>query len=122
MIEFLESRLLLAVSVTVDGAVRYQTMDGFGTSLRVFDDPHVFENFDPVTRRAATVLTPSMEHAQRASRELPVGTVKVNAVFSGAPGGAATPGRGTGQGFGYGPELLDEMSRCKVVHWEPGPS
>ena len=61
MIEFLESRLLLAVSVTVDGAVRYQTMDGFGTSLRVFDDPHVFENFDPVTRRAATVLTPAQQ-------------------------------------------------------------
>ena len=68
---------------------------------------------------AATVLTPSMEHAQRAARELPVGTVKINAVFGGAPGGAATPGRGTGQGFGYGPELLDELSRCKVVHWEP---
>ena len=68
---------------------------------------------------AATVLTPSMEHAQRAARELPVGTVKVNAVFGGAPGGSATPGRGTGQGFGYGPELLDELSRCKVVHWEP---
>jgi hypothetical protein len=26
---------------------------------------------------------------------------------------------GTGQGFGFGPELLDELSRCKVVHWEP---
>ena len=71
---------------------------------------------------AATVLTPSMAHAQRAARELPVGTVKVNAVFGGAPGGAATPGRGTGQGFGYGPELLDEMSRCKVVHWEAPPA
>ena len=70
---------------------------------------------------AATVLTPSFEHAQRAARELPVGTVKVNAVFGGAPGGSATPGRGTGQGFGYGPELLDELSRCKVVHWEPAP-
>ena len=70
---------------------------------------------------AATVLTPSMEHAQRAARELPVGTVKVNAVFGGAPGGAATPGRGSGQGLGYGPELLDELSRVKVVHWEPAP-
>ena len=71
---------------------------------------------------AATVLTPSMEHAQRAARELPVGTVKVNAVFGGAPGGSATPGRGTGQGFGYGPELLDELSRCKVVHWQAPPA
>jgi acyl-CoA reductase-like NAD-dependent aldehyde dehydrogenase len=70
---------------------------------------------------AATVLTADMAHAQRAVRELPVGTVKVNAVFGGAPGGAATPGPGSGQGFGYGPELLDELSRCKVVHWEPVP-
>jgi succinate-semialdehyde dehydrogenase/glutarate-semialdehyde dehydrogenase len=65
---------------------------------------------------AATVLTPSMEHAQRAWRELPVGTVKVNAVFGGAPGGAAQPRRLSGAGFGYGPELLDEMTTTKVVH------
>ena len=70
---------------------------------------------------AGTVLTPDFEHAQRAARELPVGTVKINAVFGGAPGGAATPGRGSGQGLGYGPELLDELSRVKVVHWEPAP-
>lgn len=68
---------------------------------------------------AATVLTADLGHAQRAVRELPVGTVKVNASFGGAPGGAATPGRGSGQGFGYGPELLDELSRCKAVHLEP---
>jgi acyl-CoA reductase-like NAD-dependent aldehyde dehydrogenase len=70
---------------------------------------------------AATVLTPDFAHAQQAARELPVGTVKVNAVFGGAPGGAATPGRGSGQGLGYGPELLDELTRVKVVHWEPAP-
>ncbi|GHH28985.1 aldehyde dehydrogenase family protein [Lentzea cavernae] len=65
---------------------------------------------------AATVLTSSMEHAQRAWRELPVGTVKVNAVFGGAPGGAAQPRGASGTGFGYGPELLDEMTTTKVVH------
>jgi acyl-CoA reductase-like NAD-dependent aldehyde dehydrogenase len=65
---------------------------------------------------AATVLTRDMAHAQRAWRELPVGTVKVNAVFGGAPGGAAEPHRGSGQGFGYGPELLDEVTITKVVH------
>ncbi|HEY0699317.1 MAG TPA: aldehyde dehydrogenase family protein, partial [Micromonospora sp.] len=65
---------------------------------------------------AATVLTGSMRHAQRAWRELPVGTVKVNAVCGGAPGGAAHPRRGSGQGFGYGPELLDELTVSKVVH------
>jgi succinate-semialdehyde dehydrogenase/glutarate-semialdehyde dehydrogenase len=67
---------------------------------------------------AASVLTASMSHAQQAWRELPVGTVKVNAVFGGAPGGAAHPRRGSGEGFGYGPELLDEMTVTKVVHLE----
>ena len=71
---------------------------------------------------AAVVLTGRMEHAQRAWRELPVGTVKVNAVFGGAPGGAAEPRGASGTGFGYGPELLDEMSRTKVVHLAPPPS
>jgi acyl-CoA reductase-like NAD-dependent aldehyde dehydrogenase len=70
---------------------------------------------------AATVLTRSQEHAQRAWRELPVGTVKVNAVFGGAPGGAAEPRRHSGMGFGYGPELLDEMTHTKVVHLAPAP-
>jgi len=65
---------------------------------------------------AAVVLTSSMEHGQRAWRELPVGTVKVNAAFGGAPGGAAQPRGGSGSGFGYGPELLDEMTVTKVVH------
>ncbi|GAB3141278.1 aldehyde dehydrogenase family protein [Micromonospora sonneratiae] len=82
------------------------------------------ESFDEALSRAsrssyglaATVLTASMTHAQRAWRELPVGTVKVNAVFGGAPGGAAHPRRGSGQGFGYGPELLDELTVTKVVH------
>lgn len=65
---------------------------------------------------AATVLTSSLSHAQRAWRELPVGTVKINAVFGGAPGGAAHPRRASGTGYGYGPELLDEMAQTKVVH------
>lgn len=65
---------------------------------------------------AAVVLTARMEHAQRAWRELPVGTVKVNAAFGGAPGGAAEPRGASGAGFGYGPELLDEMTTTKVVH------
>ena len=70
---------------------------------------------------AATVLTPSHANAQRAWRELPVGTVKINAVWGGAPGGAAEPRRHSGMGFGYGPELLDEMTATKVVHLAPPP-
>ncbi len=65
---------------------------------------------------AATVLTASIEHAHRAAAVLPVGTVKVNAVFGGAPGGSAQPRGASGDGFGYGPELLDEFTRVKVVH------
>jgi acyl-CoA reductase-like NAD-dependent aldehyde dehydrogenase len=71
---------------------------------------------------AATVLTPSQENAQRAWRELRAGTVKVNAVWGGAPGGAAEPRGSSGTGFGYGPELLDELTRVKVVHVEPAPA
>ncbi|MGH9264097.1 MAG: aldehyde dehydrogenase family protein [Acidimicrobiales bacterium] len=70
---------------------------------------------------AAVVLTGDMDHAQRALRELHVGTVKVNAAFGGAPGGAATPHGASGDGFGYGPELLDELTRVRVVHVEPPP-
>jgi acyl-CoA reductase-like NAD-dependent aldehyde dehydrogenase len=68
---------------------------------------------------AATVLTPDMAHAQAAWRTLPVGTVKINSVFGGAPGGASEPRRASGTGFGFGPELLDEMTAMKVVHWSP---
>ncbi|MGI5119418.1 aldehyde dehydrogenase family protein [Marinactinospora thermotolerans] len=90
-------------------------------AVRVVDsfDQALDEAGDDRHGLAATVLTPSMEHAQRAWRELRVGTVKVNAVFGGAPGGAAQPRGVSGQGFGYGPELLDEMTTVKVVHIEP---
>jgi len=71
---------------------------------------------------AAVVLTPDMGHAQRATRELSVGTVKVNAAFGGAPGGAASPHGASGDGFGYGPELLDELTRVRVLHIEPPPA
>jgi succinate-semialdehyde dehydrogenase/glutarate-semialdehyde dehydrogenase len=69
---------------------------------------------------AATVLTVDDEHARRAARELEAGTVKINAVFGGAPGGAAEPRKGSGTGFGYGPELLDELTVTKVVHRSHG--
>lgn len=70
---------------------------------------------------AATVLTPSQVNAQRAARELRAGTVKINAVWGGAPGGSAQPQGASGLGFGYGPELLDEVTFTKVVHVEAAP-
>ncbi|HEY0536496.1 MAG TPA: aldehyde dehydrogenase family protein, partial [Actinoplanes sp.] len=90
------------------------TIDSFEEALlRAADSPYGL---------AAGVLTRSMSHAQQAWRDLPVGTVKINAVFGGAPGGAAHPRRGSGQGFGYGPELLDEMTATKAVHLQAPPS
>jgi betaine-aldehyde dehydrogenase len=71
---------------------------------------------------AATVLSGNIAHIQQAVAALPVGTVKINAVFGGAPGGAAQPRGESGAGFGYGPELLDEFSRVKVVHIEAPPA
>ena len=70
---------------------------------------------------AATVLTPDTAHALEAAAELEVGTVKVNAVFGGAPGGSADPRRGSGNGRGYGPDLLGELVALKAVHLEPAP-
>jgi succinate-semialdehyde dehydrogenase/glutarate-semialdehyde dehydrogenase len=85
--------------------------------VRSFDEAIEAAN-DTEYGLAATVLTASEEHAERAWRELDAGTVKVNAVFGGAPGGAAEPRRRSGSGFGYGPELLDEVTATKVVHLE----
>ncbi|WP_457972738.1 aldehyde dehydrogenase family protein [Arthrobacter sp. D1-17] len=70
---------------------------------------------------AATVLTGNIAHAQQAVAALPVGTVKVNEVFGGAPGGSAQPRGESGHGFGYGPELLDEFTQVKVVHIAAAP-
>jgi acyl-CoA reductase-like NAD-dependent aldehyde dehydrogenase len=111
------------VLVGCHDGMRLMTDETFGPVAAV----QVLPDFDAMLQAAgrsryglaAVVLTADQEHAQRAVRELPVSTVKVNAAFGGAPGGAATPGRGSGTGFGYGPELLDELSRCKVVHLEP---
>jgi betaine-aldehyde dehydrogenase len=113
-------------------------LTGCGPGMRVFREEtfgpvapiRVVADFDQALQEAAaddyglaaTVLTASMARAQRAWRELPVGTVKINDVFGGAPGGAAHPRRASGSGYGYGPELLDEMTQTKVVHLgTPGP-
>lgn len=87
----------------------------------------VVQDWDEALRRAAsgayglaaTVLTPDTRHALQAVEELEVGTVKVNAVFGGAPGGSADPRRASGSGRGYGPDLLAEMTVLKAVHLEP---
>ena len=86
--------------------------------VRSFDEALEAAN-DSEYGLAATVLTGDDDHARRAARELEVGAVQVNAVFGGAPGGAAEPRKASGTGFGYGPELLDELTVTKVVHRAP---
>jgi O-glycosyl hydrolase len=49
--------------VTVDLDRQFQTMDGFGTTERVFDDPHLTETFNGQTGRAAVVV-PAAEQAR----------------------------------------------------------
>jgi O-glycosyl hydrolase len=44
-----------AAVITVDPATHYQTMQGFGASVRVFDDPLVTLTSDPVTKRGTAV-------------------------------------------------------------------
>ncbi|MFN8077529.1 MAG: aldehyde dehydrogenase family protein [Kineosporiaceae bacterium] len=65
---------------------------------------------------AATVLTPQVSRALAAVDALDVGTVKVNNVFGGAPGGSADPRRRSGTGRGYGPDLINELTVVKTVH------
>ncbi len=114
------------VLTAVDDSMAVMRDETFGPVAPV----QVVESFDAALAAAnatpfglaATVLTSSQEHAQRAWRELAVGTVKINAVFGGAPGGAAQPRRASGSGFGFGPELLDELTTTKVVHYAPARS
>jgi succinate-semialdehyde dehydrogenase/glutarate-semialdehyde dehydrogenase len=118
---YLEPTVL--VDVTTDMAV--WTDETFGPVVPVM----VAASFDEALALAdegsyglaATVLTPSIEHALRAADTLEVGTVKVNAVFGGAPGGSADPRCGSGRGRGYGPDLVGELTVLKAVHIEPAP-
>ena len=110
------------VLVGVDDDMEVMREETFGPVAAV----RVVPSFDAAIEAAnrskyglgASVLTPSEVRAQRAWRELQAGLVKVNAVWGGAPGGAAHPRKGSGTGFGYGPELLDELTRVRVVHVE----
>jgi O-glycosyl hydrolase len=53
------------VTVTVDAAQRFQTIQGFGATQRLFDDPHVTETFDARTgRAAATAVPPASDQAK----------------------------------------------------------
>jgi succinate-semialdehyde dehydrogenase/glutarate-semialdehyde dehydrogenase len=112
------------VLVDVTDAMDVMAQETFGpvAPVRVvasFDEALALAGASPYGL-AATALTCSQEHAARACAELHAGTVKINAVWGGAPGGAAHPRGISGAGLGYGPELLDELTVVKAVHLEAG--
>ncbi|MDQ4119821.1 MAG: aldehyde dehydrogenase family protein, partial [Actinomycetota bacterium] len=108
---------------TPDMAVFAEETFGPVAPIRVVDDfdQGLHEAASGPYGLAATVLTRSMAHAQQAWARLPVGTVKINNVFGGAPGGSSEPRGASGHGVGFGPELLDEMTTWSVLHMEAVP-
>jgi O-glycosyl hydrolase len=46
-----------AMVVTIDPATKFQTMEGFGASMRLFDDPQVSNTLNPTTKRATAVAS-----------------------------------------------------------------
>ena len=54
-------------------------------------------------------------HSPRTTADSRPGTAIANAQTN------EQPRRASGAGFGYGPELLDEMTQVKVVHLEMPP-
>lgn len=52
-----------ASDVVIDARTAFQKMDGFGSSERAFDDPHVFNNFNAATMRAQTTMTAAQQNA-----------------------------------------------------------
>jgi O-glycosyl hydrolase len=47
--------------ITLDAKARYQTMQGFGVSMRLFDDPRVTNTLDPATKRATATAPASAQ-------------------------------------------------------------
>ncbi len=119
------SYYLATVLTGCTGDMAVMSQETFGPVAAV----QVVADFDEALRRAdesdyglaATVLTGDLAHALRAADELDVGTVKINAVFGGAPGGSADPRRGSGSGPGFGPALIGEFTALKAVHLEALP-
>lgn len=44
-------------TITIDPTITYQTMEGFGTSERVFDDPHLTDTFNSTIGRSAVTIS-----------------------------------------------------------------
>lgn len=77
------------VTVTVNYNSVFQTIDGFGSSERLFDDPHVFNNFNSATGRAATTMTLAQQDAVLTKLYTDLGLTRVRPV---SPETTATTG------------------------------
>lgn len=51
-----------AVVITLDAATKFQTMQGFGSSMRLFDDPRVTNTLDPATKRATAIPSETQQN------------------------------------------------------------
>ncbi|MGH7592327.1 MAG: hypothetical protein ACRELE_00505, partial [Gemmatimonadales bacterium] len=50
-------------TVTIDVSRKYQTIQGFGTTERLFTDPHLTKTFDPATQQGAVIVPPDQQAA-----------------------------------------------------------
>jgi O-glycosyl hydrolase len=78
-------------TIAIDTRALYQVIDGFGTTQRLFDDPHVTETFDPVTMRAAVVVPPAEQQKILAALHTELGLTRVRYNQRDDPGAASGP-------------------------------
>ncbi len=85
-----------------------------------FDDAIALAN-DSTYGLAAVVCTNDANHVLRAIEGLKAGMVKINTRRGKAPGAASEPFGASGLGYGYGAEVLAELSRQKSIQWRRMP-
>lgn len=85
-----------------------------------FDDAIALAN-DSTYGLAAVVYTNDANHVLRAIEGLKAGMVKINTRRGKAPGAASEPFGASGLGYGYGVEVLAELSRQKSIQWRRMP-
>lgn len=75
-------------TINIDAGTTYQTIEGFGSSERLFDDPHVTDTFSQATGRAAVTLTPEQQDEVLDKLYIDLGLTRVRPVSPDTGGGA----------------------------------
>ena len=70
---------------------------------------------------ASVVYSNDANHVMQAIEELKTGMVKINARRGKAPGATSEPFGASGVGYGYGSEVLAELTRQKSIQWRKMP-